>query len=206
MRPARFQPPTSPQEPFPCPKRPGAPQVTLAACLRYHQAGIDPDTPRTSPMARHCRECPLVLAARARTALPPPRASAPDTGPLPEQPKVVDPRQVCACCGETGRRMVPSRGLCISCYNRELEIKHGYDRRGNSLQGRSIAPIRVLTIDGQQIRRPSKSLLALTLWVLRSHPGAAISRGMPQGSPRSSALFPGMGGGSAAVVVRLHGG
>lgn len=173
---------------FTCPRHPGELRITLNACAElWRRWNTVTHVDKTS----HCQGC--ALGAKHAQA------------PLPLQARLAL-RPTCACCGRSDLRYVPSRALCISCYNRELEIKRGYDRRKNPLKGRSIAPVCILDINGQQVRRPSKSLLAMTLWALRSHPGAVISRGVPHGSAVQGSFFPGIGGRMVAKGVMLHGG
>lgn len=163
---------------FTCPRHPGELRITLNACAElWRRWNTVTHVDKTS----HCQGC--ALGAKHAQA------------PLPLQARLAL-RPTCACCGRSDLRYVPSRALCISCYNRQREILRGRDRRGNALVGRALAPLVRIVLSGRVVSRPGKTLLAVTAWALRQQDDAWVSRAIPEGYPLSQ---------PDACWVRLYG-
>jgi hypothetical protein len=147
-----------------------------------------------------CRDCPIG-AANAGVAVRAPQATA-----------SAKPMHICPRCGRVGcQRLIPSRGICVSCYNREREIERGRDRRGHIPRRPALVPTLTLLNDGgETVARAAVGIVELSLWVL--HQGArsvsragvrddvlsliarqeSLSRWVPHGGPMQIGLWPGL--------------
>lgn len=177
---------------FRCERHAGSLTLTEPACARLWQRG---KAAGPGEAAYPCRGCPIGAqhAGEAPTA-----SQTPMT-------------EVCVRCGSLGRRMIRSRGVCVSCYNREREIAIGRDRRGRAPQRPARVPVLEIAVDGVLTVRQAAGRVELVLWVLRQRPDARISRWAPRaettalaaqdepvarqlvcGDPIQAAFFPGM--------------
>lgn len=163
-------------EAFTCPRHAGGLRLTPAACAAMWRRGKAADPLDSIAL---CQGCAIGAG----------HAGEPMAAPAPSVPPKVCVR--CgAVCGLAGPRLVPSRGVCVSCYNREREIARGADRRGKvPRKPAQVAALRV-DADGAMVHRQAAGRVELTLWALRA--GAqAVSRHVPRGSPLQMSLWPG---------------
>jgi hypothetical protein len=133
-------------------------RLTGAACARFWLAS-NPVPPPVWEGRVACNLCPAG-AARA--------------GAVVDVAQVVRDRlrHVCPRCRKWSDRIVNDR-FCVSCYNRDLEIQRGRNRKGSMpwrVAGR-LYPCRVTVIEGstvEQVERASSAgVLELALWRAR---------------------------------------
>lgn len=157
---------------FVCPRHAGGLRLTPVACAAMWRRGRNADPLDAVASCKGCQ----IGAGHAGEA----------NAPLEPSPGL------CVRCGSTGRRMIHSRGVCVSCYNREREIARGADRRGKPPRKPAQVPILAVDISGRPVRRQAAGRVELTLWALRnSAVGAVVSRYVLRGSPVQAALWPG---------------
>lgn len=172
-------------ETFLCPRQPGALVLSPTACATLWQRGR---TAQCDSAAWLCRGCPLG-AQHAGVAVAP--------TPVPT------PGQWCVRCGRADLRLIAVSGLCVSCYNREREVRRGRDRRGHApATVTRVVPITVL-VDGRSVERPAASLVEVALWAASRAPGAILGRPVPLAPGVQPGLWPGL---SARLPGRRRGG
>lgn len=137
---------------FECPRHPGGLRLTPAACATMWRRGkrcadmSDPLWP--------CSGCPI----GAQHA-----GEAPDRGI-----GAID--SVCSRCLRPAGKFV--RGVCVSCYNREREVRVGRDRRGHRPQFAAPTPLAVQVLTRSQTRLQTRAALSVVEVMVHSAKGS----------------------------------
>ena len=164
---------------FTCPRYAGGLRLTPMACASQWRRGKDA-LPWQSIYP--CRGCEIG-AVNAGEPLP---AQAPG-------------RTLCCRCGRTGLRLIRGQ-ICVSCYNREREVRIGKDRRGNV--PRSAPPAFSLALmlgNGDSFRAMATSRVELAMFAARKFPGSTMARYFTVPQSAQARLFAGL---SARVPAR----
>lgn len=120
------------QDLFTCPRQPGDLRLSSAACAQLFARGKRAES--WDPV-RRCQGCPIGAAHAGESV---PEAPAP-------------PRHACLRCGKTGLRLVRRGQLCVSCLNRELELRSGKFRRKRPPAGLTLYPAVMQLPDGDVV-------------------------------------------------------
>jgi len=147
-------------ETFLCPRQSGGLLLLPSACAKLWQRGLTADATNA---ARLCRGCTI---------------GAEHAGAGSQAAPAVPAGHVCVRCGRSNLRIIASTGICVSCYNREREVRIGRNRRGQPpCRAVPLAPL-LLVVDGRPVARSAASLVEAALWAASRAPGALISRGV----------------------------
>ena len=141
---------------FTCPRYAGGLRLTPMSCAAQWRRGKDA-LPWQSIYP--CRGCEIG-AVNAGEPLP---AQAPG-------------RTLCCRCGRIGMRLIRGQ-ICVSCYNREREVRIGKDRRGNVPV--SLPPAMSLSLSigvGERFDGLAASRMELAIHAARKRPGLALAR------------------------------
>ena len=159
-------------EHFTCPRLHAT--LTPASCGARHGLALGDTYGHYSA----CRSCPIgrVHAAGQRATRETLSEAVMDTG--------TSLATLCARCGRQSDRMVTSRGLCISCYNREQEARKGRNAKGKVPA--TYAPLRLrrvgLALPDGEIRWvlfEAQTWREPLLRGLSAYPGAKLHDGQP---------------------------
>lgn len=141
---------------FTCPEHPGGLRLTPSACASQFQRakGANP-----WDSVYRCHGCEIGAA----------NAGCPPPPPAPG-------RTLCCRCGRTGLRLIRGQ-ICVSCYNREREVRIGKDRRGNA--PKSAPPSFSLALSlgtGAFFQAVATNRIELAVFAARKFPGATMAR------------------------------
>jgi hypothetical protein len=156
---------------FLCPHQPGGLRLRPCACADLWRRGQGAPAWDAS---RVCRGCAL---------------GAQHAG-VPTQ--AVLPVLVCVRCGATDGRMIKSKGVCVSCYNREREVARGRDRRGQVPRHAGRVVTLTVQVNGWRVSRSAAGPVELALWALQAAPGARVTRWVPAPQPMQLSLWAGL--------------
>lgn len=128
--------PGAPGKYFVCPRMPGNATLSTNACAsqftvaRYARQDEERDT------RHYCRNCPTGAK----------HAGIDDFVPRTQFQESTE----CVRCGNTGRRLI--RGcICVSCYNRELEVLKGSNAKGTRpIRCAVVYPMQAMVRDGKR--------------------------------------------------------
>lgn len=121
---------------FVCPRIPGNAKLSTTACAEQWKIARSARTDEDRDKRRYCRNCPL--GAR--------HAGIDDFVPRTQFQESTE----CVRCGNTGRRLI--RGcVCVSCYNRELEVLKGANAKGTKpVRCKPVWPMQAVVRDGKR--------------------------------------------------------
>lgn len=141
---------------FTCPRHPGGLRLTESSCAAQWQRGR-----LAAPWdsVYRCHGC-AIGAANAGCPPPPPAPG----------------RTLCCRCGRIGMRLIRGQ-ICVSCYNREREVRIGKDRRGNVPVSLPSALSLSLAIGvGERFDGLAANRIELAIHAARKRPGLALAR------------------------------
>lgn len=153
---------------FTCPRHPGGLRLTESSCAAQWQRGR-----LAAPWdsVYRCHGCEIGAA----------NAGCPPPPPAPG-------RTLCCRCGRIGMRLIRGQ-ICVSCYNREREVRIGKDRRGNVPV--SLPPALSLSLSigvGERFDGLAASRMELAIHAARQRPGLVLAR-FPMAPPGIQALL-----------------